>query len=111
MSYDIDLTHDHPRMRHIIGNAIRWHLTGFDAANGRGLDADGVDQHGWDADEQFRIAEIVRNPALLADVLHKWFVFDMTKPEIMQNESDRDDIVTMLVNDPYFQVDIGELRL
>jgi hypothetical protein len=53
----------------------------------------------------------VRNPALLADVLHKWFVFDMTKPEIMQNESDRDDIVTMLVNDPYFQVDIGELRL
>ena len=66
MQFDFNMTLEHPRMRHIVRNAVRWHLTGFDAMNGRGMDADGVDEHGWSASERERITEIMAEPAKLA---------------------------------------------
>jgi hypothetical protein len=36
-------------MRYIVRNAVWWHLTGFDAMSGGGMDAGGVDEKGWSA--------------------------------------------------------------
>jgi hypothetical protein len=103
MRFDFNMTLDHPRMQHIVRTAVRWHLTGFDAMNGRGMDADGVDEHGWSAGERQHIAEIMADPAKLADVLVKWMEHDDAKPADMQNESDKNDIAMMLMVDPFFQ--------
>jgi hypothetical protein len=102
MQFDFNMTLGNPRMRHIVRNAVRWHLTGFDAMNGRGMDADGVDEHGWSANERERIAEIMGEPAKLAAVLVKWMEHDDAKPPHMQNESDKNDIAMMLMVDPFF---------
>lgn len=102
MRFDFNMTLDHPRMRHIVRNAVRWHLTGFDATNGRGMDADGVNEHGWSATERQRIAGIMADPAKLAAVLMQWMEHDDGKPTDMQNESDKNDIAMMLMIDPFF---------
>jgi hypothetical protein len=102
------MTLDHPRMRHIVRNAVRWHLTGFDAMNGGGRDADGVDEHGWDAGERRRIARIMADPTQLRGVLLAWMAHDDAKPPIMRNESDKDDIAMMLAVDPFFNRAAGE---
>ena len=72
MPLDFNMTLDNPRMRHIVRNAVRWYLTGFDAMNGRGRDGDGVDEHGWSAEERQQIAGIMADPDRLSDVLVKW---------------------------------------
>jgi hypothetical protein len=100
--FDFNMTLDHPRMRYIVRNAVRWHLTGFDAMNGRGMDADGVDEHGWSASERERIEEVMADPAKLAAVLVKWMEHDDAKPAHMQNERDKNDIAMMLIIDPFF---------
>jgi hypothetical protein len=102
MRFDFSMTLDNARMRHIVRNAVRWHLTGFDAMNGRGRDADGVDEHGWSASERERIAAIVADPEALSAVLVKWMEYDDAKPPHMQNESDKNDIAMMLMVDPLF---------
>jgi hypothetical protein len=103
MPVDFSMTLDHPRMRYIVRNAVRWHLTGFDAMNGGGMDADGVDEKGWSASERQCIAEVMRDPARLASVLVDWMAHDDAKPVGMQNESDKNDIAVMLMIDPFFQ--------
>ncbi len=103
MPFDFNMTLDNPRMRHIVRNAVRWHLTGFDAMNGRGMDGDGVDEHGWSAEERRQIAEIMADPNRLGDVLVKWMAHDDAKRSIMQNENDKSDIAMMLMVDPFFQ--------
>jgi hypothetical protein len=103
VAFDFSITLNNPRMRHIVRNAVRWHLTGFDAMNGRGLDADGVAEHGWSASERQQIAEIMADPELLSRVLVKWMEHDDAKPAGMQNESDKNDIAMMLMVDPFFQ--------
>jgi hypothetical protein len=102
MSFDFNMTLESPRMRHIVRNAVRWHLTGFDAMNGRGLDADGVDENGWSASERERIAEIMADPEKLGAVLVQWMAHDDAKPAIMRNESDKNDIAMVLMVDPFF---------
>ena len=102
MPFDFSMRLNNPRMRHIVRNAVRWHLTGFDAMNGRGMDADGVDENGWSAGEQDRLADIMADPKKLADVLVKWVEHDDDKPANMQNESDKNDIAMMLMVDPFF---------
>jgi hypothetical protein len=102
MRFDFNMTLDHPRMRYIVRNAVRWHLTGFDAMNGRGMDADGVQEHGWSASERKRIAAIMADPEALNAVLVKWMEHDDAKPPHMQNESDKNDIAMMLMVDPFF---------
>lgn len=103
MPVDFSMTLNHPRMRHIVRNAVRWHLTGFDAMNGGGMDADGVEEMGWSASERQRIAEVMADPAKLAAVLVRWMEHDDGKPADMRNESDKNDIAIMLMVDPFFQ--------
>jgi hypothetical protein len=102
MRFDSNMTLSSPRMRYILRNAVRWHLTGFDAMNGRGMDADGVDEHGWSASEWERIVEIMADPEALGAVLVKWMAHDDAKPPHMRNESDKNDIAMMLMVDPIF---------
>jgi hypothetical protein len=73
----------------------------LDAMNGRGMDGDGVQEHGWSASERQRIAAIMADPEKLAAVLVKWMAHDDAKPADMQNESDKNDIATMLMIDPF----------
>jgi hypothetical protein len=102
MRFDFNMTLDNPRMRYVVRNAVRWHLTGFDAMNGRGMDADGVDEHGWSASERERIEEIMADPEALSAVLVRWMKHDDAEPPDMQNESDKNDIAMMLMIDPFF---------
>jgi hypothetical protein len=102
MRFDFKMTLSNPRMQYIVRTAVRWHLTGFDAMNGKGMDADGVAEHGWSASERERIAEIMADPDLLSGVLVKWMKHDDAKPAGMQNESDKNDITMMLMVDPFF---------
>ena len=80
-----------PRTRYLVRNAVRWHLTSFDATN-RGEDADGIREHGWSASEQKIIDGVMTDPARLRKVLLAWIAFDEKKPAIMQNERNRDDL-------------------
>jgi hypothetical protein len=73
--------------------------------NGKGRDADGVGARRSGSPGSW--ATLTSCPTWL----RKWCVHYLSKPAIMQNASDREDIVTMMLVDPYFQVNIDDLRL
>ena len=90
-----------PRTRYLIRNAVRWHLTSFDATN-RAEDADGVAEHGWSELEQQEIDEILDDPLRLKEALLAWVAFDESKSVQQQNSRNCDEIRAML-RDDFFQ--------
>jgi len=90
-----------PRVRYLIRNALRWHLTSFDATN-RGEDADGVAEHGWSELEAAKIDGILADPQRLKEVLLAWVAFDESKPAERQNFRNCEEIKAILKDD-FFQ--------
>ena len=87
-------------------NALRWHLTGFDATN-RGEDADGAREHGWSTTEQKQIDGILGDLVQLKAVLLAWIAADRAKPASRQNARNRDDLMQRLRSDFFKRIGAG----